>query len=85
MAASDAFVDLSNVCEYMVVNPWISNGGWRLEFLTMNLNTNKAELEEGWQFALGQIAGILLTGVPQFADAAADLKLRAENFKRVGS
>ena len=47
----------------------------------MNLATDKPELDEAWQNTLHEVVGILLSGVLQFADAAADLAMVAKNFE----
>lgn len=80
-AAAEAFLTLVNVCDYLV-GSWIIQGGWTEEYLAMNLGTNKPKLDSAWQDTMHEITGILLSAEAQFGDAAADLAMVADGFKK---
>lgn len=83
-AAADSFLSLSNVCDYLTSTKVIQGGG-SLEYLMSNLDTDKQRLQQDWQEAVRQVTGMLLSGVEQFGDAAAALKMRATGFTRADS
>lgn len=80
-AAANAYLDLSNLCSDLTGN-WLIQEGYAAPYESMNLATDKPELRNAWEGALHEVTGILLSGVTQFADAAADLAMRAANFQQ---
>jgi hypothetical protein len=82
--AAQGFMTLSNACGYLTSTEIIQQGA-SLEYLLMNLDTDKATLEADWQDMLHQVTGMLLAGEVQCADAAFDLKMLSENFNKADS
>lgn len=82
-ASADAFLTLSDVCNYMTSTSVIQGAG-EPEYETMSLATQKPELKNALTEALHEVTGVLLAGVGQFADAAADLEMRAKRFRQAG-